>query len=322
MKMRRKAAAACAAAATLATATGCGGDDGERASAGAGGPKPVRVAVIMASLDNDFYVAQKEGVEAEAAKQPDAKVTVSAGRERSSTDEVVGLIDDALTKGADAIAVNGSETKPLLPALRRVIDAKVPLILFDAPADELKGRYAAYVGTDNRAGGEAGGRWLAGAMPKGGKLGVLLCVAGHPVTTARLEGFKSGLGDAPFKVVATADAECDRAKGRKAMEDMVSAHPDLDAVFSTSDSQSLGAVAALAAAHEDPRFVSFDAQPEAVKAIQSGKVLDASVAWSAHTIGGDAVKAAVVAARGGHPAPETMVPVTVVDADNAAAWKG
>jgi ribose transport system substrate-binding protein len=322
MKVRRRVAAACAVAGTFAAVTGCGDDDGKRASADGGGPKPVRVAVVMASLDNDFYVAQKEGIEAEAAKQPGAKVTVSAGRERSSTDEVIGLIDDALTKGADAIAVNGSDTKPLLPALERVIAAKIPLVLFDAPADELKGRYTAYVGTDNRAGGEAGGRWLADAMPKGGKLGVLLCVAGHPVTTARLEGFKSGLGAAPFKVVATADAECDRAKGRKAMEDMISAHPDLDAVFSTSDSQSLGAVAALTAAHKDPQFVSFDAQPEAAKAIQGGKVLDASVAWSAHTIGSDAIKAAVAAARGEHPEPETMVPVTVVDADNAAAWKG
>ena len=33
----------------------------------------MRVAVVMASLDNAFYVAQKEGVEAEAARQPGAE---------------------------------------------------------------------------------------------------------------------------------------------------------------------------------------------------------------------------------------------------------
>jgi ribose transport system substrate-binding protein len=322
MEVRRKAVAACAVAATLAALTGCGGDDGEQASAGAEKSEPVRVAVVMASLDNDFYVAQKAGVEEEAAKQPDAEVSVSAGRQRSSTDEVIGLIEDAMAKGVDAIAVNGSDTKPLLPVLERVLAEKIPLVLFDAPAEDLKGRYTAYIGTDNRAGGEAGGQWLAEAMPEGGRLGVLLCVAGHPVTTARLEGFKSGLGDVPFKIVATADAECDRAKGRKVMEDMISAHPDLDAVFSTSDSHTLGALSALEAAGKDPEFVSFDAQPEAVKAIQAGKVLDASVAWSARTIGSEAVKAAVAAARGEPVEPETMVPVTVVDAENAADWKG
>ena len=318
----RFAVAVCAATVGLALVAGCGDDDAQQASTGgAEKAEPVRVAVVMASLDNEFYVAQKEGVEEEAAAEDGVELAFSAGRERGSTDEVIGLIENAMAKGVDAIAVNGSDTKPLLPVLERVIAEDIPLVLFDAPAEDLDG-LAAFIGTDNRAGGEAAGRWLAEHRPKGGQVGVLLCVAGHPVTTARLDGFKAGLGDAPFDVVATGDAECDRAKGRKVMEDMISAHPGLDAVFSTSDSHSLGAVEALKAAGQDPDFVSFDAQPDAVTAIERGQVLDASVAWSARTIGADAVKAAVAAARGEKVQPDTMVPVTVVDAENAADWKG
>jgi ribose transport system substrate-binding protein len=319
---RRTLAAACAVLLAAGGLAACGDDEDKPAAASDSAKEPVRVEVVMASLDNDFYVAQKEGAEAQAAKLEGADVSISAGRERASTDEVIGLIENALAKGADAIAVNGSDTKPLLPVLRRVIDADVPLVLFDAPAEQLEGDVAAYIGTDNEAGGEAGGKWLAEQLPEGGELGVVLCVAGHPVTRARLDGFKAGLGDAPFEIVATGDAECDRAKGRKVMEDMLSAHPDLDAVFSSSDSQSLGAVAALKAAGKDPLFVSFDAQPEATKAILAGNVLDASVAWSARTIGADAVKAAVAAARGEPVEASTMVPVTVVDKSNAARWEG
>ncbi len=43
--------------------------------------KPVRVAVIMASLGND-YIAQKEGAEEAASSLDGADVTVSAGRAR------------------------------------------------------------------------------------------------------------------------------------------------------------------------------------------------------------------------------------------------
>lgn len=299
----------------------CGDEEGSGEASGSR-PERVRVAVIMASLSNDFYVAQKAGVEAEAAKHEDADVTVSAGRSQGSTDEVVGLIENALAKNVDAIAVNGSDTKPLLPVLRRVLAADVPLVLFDAPAEDLSADVAAYIGTDNRAGGEAGGRWLAEKMPKGGQLGVILCVAGHPVTSARLDGFKAGLGDAAFRVVATADAQCDPEKGRKAMENMISAHPDLDAVFSTSDSQSIGAAKALQSAHEDPLFVSFDAQPPVVDDIKRGVVIDASVAWSAKEIGADAVKAPIAAARDEPVEKETLVPVTVVDKGNADSWDG
>jgi ribose transport system substrate-binding protein len=308
--------------AVLACAAAACGDDEEDAGQAAAGEEPVRVAVVMASLSNDFYIAQKEGIEAEAARQDGADVELSAGRAQGSTDEIVGLIENAITKDVDAIAVNGSDTKPLLPVLRRVVDAGIPLVLFDAPADDLNAELAAYVGTDNRAGGEAGGAWLKQQLPSGGKLGVILCVAGHPVTSARLDGFKAGLSGANFDVEATADAQCDPEKGRKAMENMISAHPDLDAVFSTSDSQSIGAAKALEAAGKDPLFVSFDAQPAIVEEIESGAVVDASVAWSARQIGADAVKAAVAAARGETVEKETLVPVTVVDESNAADWKG
>jgi ribose transport system substrate-binding protein len=305
----------------LAVLAGCGDDDGGGGAATK--QEKVRVAVVLAALDNPFYIAQKEGIEEEAAKHPEADVSVSAGRERTASDEVIGLIEDAIAKDVDAIAVNGSDDKPLLPVLQRVIDAKIPLVLFDAPADELKGKYATYIGTDNEAGGRGAGEWLKTAMPDGGKVGLLLCVAGHPVTVARVKGFEEGLkGGGPFKIVSRVDAECDRDKGRKAMEDMITAHPDLDAVFSTSDGQSMGAVEALKAAHKDLTFVSFDAQPEAVDAIKAGNIIDASSGWSARTLGAEAIKAAIAAAQGETVPPGRVIPVTVVDKTNAADWKG
>lgn len=326
MRSMKAVAAACAGAMALAGPAACGGEEESGGGGGdgdGGGKKPVRVAVVLPALDNDFYIAQKEGIEAEAAKDPAVDLTVSAGRQRASSDEVVGLIEDASAKGVDAIAVNGSDNEPLLPVLERIIDEGTPLVLFDAASEELKGRYASYVGTDNRLGGEAAGKWLAENAPEGGELGIVLCVAGNPVTDARLEGFKAGLaGGAEFETVATVDAECDREKGRRVMEDMVAAHPDLDAVFSTSDTQTLGSIEALKAAKKDPKFVSFDAQPDAVKAIQAGEVLDASSGFSAKRIGADTVKAAVAAARGEAVEPEQIVPVSVVDKTNAADWKG
>ena len=76
-----------AAGAVLALAAGgCGsGDDdgggGSSAKAGAD-VKPVRIAVVMPSLDNDFYIAQKAGAAAEAKRQRGADVSISAGRAR------------------------------------------------------------------------------------------------------------------------------------------------------------------------------------------------------------------------------------------------
>jgi ribose transport system substrate-binding protein len=324
MRYRCAIAALCCVAAAVAAGCGSGGGGG-----GGGGKsssaakKPVRVDVVLAALDNAFYVAQKQGIEAEAARLPGVKLSVSAGRERTSSDDVIGLIEDAIAKSPDAIAVNGSEDAPLIPVLKRVVAAHIPLVLFDAAAPQLKGQYATYIGTDNAAGGRADGTWLREHMPHGARIAMVLCVAGNPITNARVAGFKAGLGPSPkYKIVAQADAKCDREQGRKVMEDMLSAHPNLNAVFSTSDGQAAGAVEALDAAKKDPMFVSFDAQPEAVKAIESGDVIDASAGWSAKQLGAEALDAAVAAARGEKVPPQKIIPVTVVDKTNAASWHG
>jgi ribose transport system substrate-binding protein len=320
MKSRLLVAAACCLALGLAA---CGDDDSEGDSGGSAGGdsgEKVTMSFILAALDNPFYVAQKEGIEAEAAKHPEADVSVSAGRSRTSADQVVSLIEDATAQGVDAIAVNGSDTKPLIPVLSRVIEQDIPLVLFDAPADELDGKYAGYVGTDNAAGGRAAGEWLREQLPDGGDVGLIVCVAGHPVTQARVDGFKEGAGEG-FKAVSTLDAECDRAKARKVAEDILAAHPDVDAVFSTSDTQTLGALPAFKAANADPLIISFDAQPEAVDAIKAG-TLDATAGWSATELGAEAFKSALAAAKGEQVETKKMIPTTVVDKTNADSWEG
>jgi ABC-type sugar transport system substrate-binding protein len=314
-------AVVCGLALTLAA---CGDDDSSSddsaGASGGGGGEKVELTFILAALDNPFYVAQKEGIESEAAKHDDVEVSVSAGRQRTSSSEVVSLIEDAMAEQPDAIAVNGSDTKPLIPVLTRVTQSDIPLVLFDAPAEDLASEYAGYIGTDNAAGGRAAGEWVREKLPDGGDVAVIACVAGHPVTTARIDGFKEGLGDG-FEIVSTLDAECDRAKARKVAEDILAAHPDVDAIFSTSDTQTLGALPAFKAANADPLIVSFDAQPEAVDAIEAG-TLDASAGWSARELGAEAFKAALAAARGENVEKEVLIPSTVVDETNAADWAG
>lgn len=321
MKSRWLAAAACMLALGLVACgdDDSGGDSGASAEGGDGGEK-ITMSFILAALDNPFYVAQKEGIEAEAAKHTDVDVSVSAGRTRTASDQVVSLVEDAMAEGPDVIAVNGSDTKPLIPVLTRVVDDGIPLVLFDAPADELGDRSAGYVGTDNADGGRAAGEWLREQLPDGGDVGLIVCVAGHPVTQARVDGFKEGAGDG-FKVVSTLDAECDRAKARKVAEDLLAAHPDVDAVFSTSDTQTMGALPAFKAVDADPLIISFDAQPEAVDAIKAG-TLDATAGWSATELGAEAFRSALAAAKGEQVAKKKTIPTTVVDKANADSWEG
>jgi ABC-type sugar transport system substrate-binding protein len=159
-----------------------------------------------------------------------------------------------------------------------------------------------------------------GARRAGGQLGILHCIPGLQITDDRVGGFKSGLASAPFKVVSTLDAKCDREKGRTTMENMLSAHPDLDAIYSISDTQTFGAVKAITAVHKDPIVVSFDAQPEALKDIKAGTVIDASVGQFPFKVGALAVKTAVAVAQGKAVDKQVISPLVMVDKSNVDAF--
>ena len=246
------------------TACGDSGDKGS-GSATAAAADGKKITVIMPSLANDAYLLEKAGAEAEAKRYPDQHVSIVTGAGQSSS-ELVNKVEDAITRGSDVIAINAGDPKPVIPALKRAIAQGVKVVVFDVPIPELTGQ-SSFVGLNNRQGGELAGKWLAEHGGSGGQLGILHCIPGLEITDDRVAGFKSGLGSAPFKVVSTLDAKCDREKGRTTMENMLSSHPNLDAIYSISDTQTFGAVKAIQAVGKEPIVVSFDAQPEALKDI-------------------------------------------------------
>jgi ribose transport system substrate-binding protein len=305
--------------AAMAAMTACG-DSGDKGSgsataAPAGGKK---ITVIMPSLANDAYLLEKAGAEAEAKRHPDQHVSIVTGAGQSSS-ELVNKVEDAITRGSDVIAINAGDPKPVIPALKRAVQQGVKVVVFDVPIPELTGQ-SSFVGLNNRQGGELAGKWLAEHGGSGGQLGILHCIPGLEITDDRVAGFKSGLGSAPFKVVSTLDAKCDREKGRTTMENMLSSHPELDAIYSISDTQTFGAVKAIEATGKDPIVVSFDAQPEALKDIQAGTVIDASVGQFPFKVGALAVKTAVEVAQGKQAPKEVISPLIMVDKSNVGEF--
>ena len=83
------------------------------------------------------------------------------------------------------------------------------------------------------------------------------------------------------------------------MENLLTLHPDLRAVFATNDQMALGAVEAVAARNLTGKVavIGIDATREAVRAVQAGR-LAGDVAMFPERLGRDAVEAAFKAARG------------------------
>lgn len=97
-----------------------------------------------------------------------------------------------------------------------------------------------------------------------------------------------------LQVVARQPANSERSLGLTVMGNILTAHPDIRAVFATNDQMALGAVEAIAARRPQGAIaiIGFDATAEAVQTIIEGR-MSASVAQRPFEMGRRSVEAAL-----------------------------
>jgi ribose transport system substrate-binding protein len=105
------------------------------------------------------------------------------------------------------------------------------------------------------------------------------------------------------------------------MENLLTTHPDLKAVFATNDQMALGAVEAIAARNMKGKVlvVGVDATAEAVRAIQDGR-LAADIAMHPEALGGKSVEAAIQATKGQQIQARITTGESLVTPENAAQF--
>jgi ABC-type sugar transport system substrate-binding protein len=233
---------------------------------------------LITKFPVDFFFIIEDAAKAWADDHPDVELITGMGESGSDDEGVIALIESMVAQGVDGIAI--TPTGPAVtPALDAAVAAGVKIVLIDNDLPDWDGK-SAVVATDNLAGGVLAGEWLAGVLEAGSTLGVLEGVAGVPALDDRVLGMVEGLGDADVTVVSQTPTDCDQVKGVAAAEDLLTANPDVSAIYGACGPPIIGALEAIenaGIAPEDIVVVGFDASADEVAAIADGRQ-DASVA--------------------------------------------
>ena len=204
----------------------------------------------------------------------------------------------------------------------------VPLRLMGAridteAAESVGARVLTYIGSDNFEGGAVAGRYLAETLDGSGEVAIIEGISGHETADQRRLGFLSGIQAFPMiRVVASQTANWERALAYNVAENLLQAHPELDAIFAANDEMALGALEAVAAARRAGQIhvIGFDAIPDALANIRSGRLLG-SVAQFPGEMGRLGVLHAVALLRDGAAPPEEILTrVEMIDGDNIDAF--
>jgi fructose transport system substrate-binding protein len=233
----------------------------------------VVVGLITKTDTNPFFVKMKEGA-SEAAKAKGARLMSAAGKFDGDNASQVTAIENMVSGGARAILITPSDTKAIVPAIRKARDAGVLVIALDTPTDPQSATDALFA-TDNFKAGVLIGRYAKAALAgKPARIATLDLAPGITVGRLRHDGFLQGFGvkERDPSIVCSQDTKGDQAKGQTAMENCLQKAPDINVVYTINEPVAAGAYQALKSAgkESDAVIVSVDGGCGGVKNVKAG----------------------------------------------------
>ncbi|PXV68227.1 ribose ABC transporter substrate-binding protein RbsB [Halanaerobium congolense] len=269
----------------------------------------LRIGLAVSTLNNPFFVDLKEGAESMAEEMGVEILVVDAQDDAAAQ---LSSVEDLLIKQIDVLIVNPVDGNAVVSAITAANDAGVPVITVDRGAEG--GNVASHIASDNVAGGEMAGDFIAEQLGETGKVVELEGIPGTSAARDRGEGFNKAMDKYPdLEVIARQPAAFDRAEGMTVMENILQGNPEIDAVFAHNDNMALGAMEAIEAAgrSDEIMIVGFDAIDDAREAVTEGNMA-ATVAQKPALMGEMSVEIAVKVVNGEEVDEYTPVPLELI----------
>lgn len=264
------------------------------------------IALAVSTLDNPFFVTLKEGAEKEAQKLGYDLVVLDSQNDPSKE---LSNVEDITIRGAKVLLINPTDSTAVANAVRMANKKHIPVITLDRGAAQ--GEVVSHIASDNVAGGKMAGDFIAQKLGDNAKVIQLEGIAGTSAARERGEGFKQAIAAHHFNLLASQPADFDRTKGLNVMENLLTAQPEVQAVFAQNDEMALGAIRAIQAANKKVMIVGFDGTDDGIKAVKAGK-LAATIAQQPDLIGSLGVQTADKIIKGEKVDAKIPVPLKVV----------
>ncbi|PLR86719.1 sugar ABC transporter substrate-binding protein [Bacillus canaveralius] len=263
--------------ATLALVlAGCSGDKTSATDKEDGSKGKKTVGWAMAYFDHPVYqtmmkaskeVAEKEGIELVFADGKNDPVVQAS------------LIDNFIAQKVDAIIVTPTVADPLIPAIKKINEAGIPLLIVDRTMNT-RGtgiKWDALVSWDMAKSGTLGAQQVAESINKKGKVVVVEGTPGAGPTIERGNAFYEELKKYPeVEVVYKVSADFNRTKGMEVTENILQRYSkgEIDAIYYMNDEMALGGIQAIKSAGRlhDFKVISVDGQKEAMDAVRAGEI--------------------------------------------------
>jgi ABC-type sugar transport system substrate-binding protein len=286
-----------------------------------------KLGALIISLTNPYWVGMKDAYEAAAEKYGVEISVMSAPSEGDKQSQLETLQAMAL-QGFDAIVLSPIEPFNLLNGIIECNENDIPVINLGpgVDVDELE-----------KMGGHLDGRLTIDFEDQGaqcatdivdrikkGKVAIIQGISGAAQSEGRTRGARSVFDVTEgIEVVSVQPADWDTTKAYNAASDLITAHPDLKAIFCANDVMALAASQALidANAKEGVLIYGVDGTEEAKTAIKEGR-LDGTITYPSSVYAKAAVVMLLKLAQGMEMEGTVYSPLDLITPENVAEFDG
>lgn len=286
--------------------------------AGAAQAKEIKVGIVNLSLCCAYFVGMDAAIKDEAKVFPNVKVISTDAK--GDVAKLTSNVEDLLSQKVDGVIISGAWIEAAPEALDAIKSAGVPVVLVDRM---LKGgEFTSWIGPDNAAIGAGIGDYIVKRL--NGK-GTLVILRGGPADNSIGLGRTNGV----LSVVEKTEIQVEKAPdfggwavdgGFKLMEDMLTKHAKIDAVFCENDSMCLGAQKAIKDAGRSGEMflTSVDGEKGTLKEIMTdGTNYGATGLNNSDMIGRASFHRLMAILAGAEPPHETVLPSPIITKENA-----
>lgn len=289
----------------------CGGSSG-----GPNGPKSLKIIAVPKSVASSYWTIVENGIKCYASKVPAVNVVWNGVQTDTQISDQISLLQNYVTQSPDGILYAATDAKALASTTQQAVNAHIPVFNFDSGTTP---QTVPLFATDNTAAAAKAADEIGTLLNGTGKIAVLEFVPGSATNDQRVNGFKQELAAKypNIQIVADQADGSDSAKALSITQNILSAHPDIKAIYAANQQGGEGASQALKAASLGGKvhLISFDASDPLISDLKNG-VVDALVVQNPFKMGFDSLKAMVNQIRNGVKAQDEDTGVTLVTKAN------
>ena len=229
------------------------------------------ITIIVNDPANPYWFTEGEVAKATAESMG---YTANVAAHKGDTNTESTLVDTAITNKSAAIILDPANADGSVGAVKKAVDAGIPVILVNAEINQ-EGLAKAQLVSNNAQGAALGAETWVSMM---GEKGSFVELFGNPSdnnAATRSNGFTTVISQYPDLVQAGKEVgNWDRTQGYQKMQSLLQANPDVTGVISGNDEMALGAIAALKEAGKLAGVTvgGFDGSPDAVEAVKAGEL--------------------------------------------------